>query len=367
MRNGATGETDVMKKLTAMEIAEMVGGRLAGDGTVAVTGVESLDEAHPEQLSFLGNPKYAARVVPSAAGVVLVPEAFDQPAPEQRAWVHCQDPSAAFSQVVAAFAPPEVEFVPGCDATAVVDDSATIPDSVFVGPNAVIEAGVVLGENCVIGAGCYVGHEVHMGSNCRLHPNVTVRERCRLGNQVIVHSGTVIGSDGFGYIPGAERHAKIPQVGIVQIDDDVEIGALVAIDRARFGRTWIKRGAKIDNLVQIAHNVVIGELCFIVAQVGIAGSTRLGRGVIAAGQAGLAGHIEIGDGAKLLAKAGVNKDIPAGAEVVGAPAVDRREFARNLFALGRIGKLSKAVKQLEAEVTDLKAKLGRGEFPPCGA
>jgi len=173
---------------------------------------------------------------------------------------------------------------------------------------------------------------------------------------VIIHSGTVIGSDGFGYIPGVSGHTKIPQVGIVQIDDDVEIGAQVAVDRARFGKTWIKQGAKIDNLVQIAHNVVIGEYSFIIAQVGISGSTHLGRGVIAAGQAGLAGHLKIGDGATLMAKAGVAKDIPAGATVIGIPAVPRKEFARNLFAVGGIGKLKAKVKMLQKEVAELKGE-----------
>ncbi len=345
-----------MKSLTASEIAELVGGRLAGDPQVSVTGVDALTDATAGHLSFLGNAKYHSQVLPSAAGVVLVPPDFTPPPPAGRAWVYCDDPSQALMTVVLHFAPPAPAFPAGAHPRACVAENATMHPTVAVGPFAVIEPGVQIGEHSIIGAGCYVGHGTTIGSDCRLYPNVTVRERTVIGNRVAIHNGSVIGSDGFGYIPGADEHRKIPQLGIVQIDDDVEIGSLVAIDRARFGRTWIKRGAKIDNLVQIAHNVVIGEMCFIIAQVGIAGSTRLGKGVIAAGQAGLAGHLEIGDGAKLLAKAGVSKDIPAGAEVIGQPAVDRKEFARNLFAVGRIGKLSRTVKELQAEVDKLKSQ-----------
>jgi len=343
-----------MKQLTAEQVAGVAGGELRGAPEVRVSGVESLAAASPQDVSFLGNPRYASQVMPSAASVVLVGPDFAEPPPSGRAWVVCENPSEAFTRVVMAFAPPPVSFPPGVHGSAVVAAGAVIAAGAAIGPHAVVEAGARIGENSVIGAGSYIGHETVIGADCLIYPNVTVRERCRLGDRVIIHSGSVIGSDGFGYIPGENEHRKIPQVGIVQIDDDVEIGAQVAVDRARFGKTWIKRGAKIDNLVQIAHNVVIGELCFIVAQVGIAGSTALGRGVIAAGQAGVAGHLTIGDGATLMAQAGVSKDIPAGANVVGSPAIDRKEFARNLFAVNRIGELSRKVRELEARLAELR-------------
>lgn len=342
-------------QLSAARIAGMVAGRLVGDPDAAVTGVEALEEASGTDASFLGNPKYRGQVLPSKAAVVLVPEDYDISPPAGRAWIVCKDASAAFSRLVAAFAPPPVVPVPGIHGTAVVSPDASIGSAVSIAAHAVVEAGARIGDRSVIGAGCYIGHEARIGEDCLIHPNVTIRERCVLGNRVGIHSGTVIGSDGFGYIPGAERHEKIPQVGIVQIDDDVEIGAQVAIDRARFGKTWIKRGAKIDNLVQIAHNVVIGELCFIIAQVGISGSTRLGRGVIAAGQAGLAGHLNIGDGVTMMAKAGVSKDLAPGEVVVGIPAVPRKEFARNLFEINSIAKLKASVKELRKQVADLQA------------
>ena len=345
-----------MTPRTSSDIAVLVGGRLAGNGKIEVTGVASLQEAQPEDLSFLGNDRYRSQVVPSAAGVVLVPESFTEPIPPNRAWIHCANPSDAFSKVVTLFAPPPVAYVPGIHPQAVVHPSAHVPPSAHVGPCAVIEESAVIGERTVIGANAYIGRETRIGADCLIYPLVAIRERCRLGDRVIIHLGTTVGSDGFGYIPGPQGHTKIPQVGIVQIDDDVEIGAQVAIDRARFGKTWIKRGVKIDNLVQIAHNVIIGEFSFVVAQVGIAGSTRLGRGVTVAGQVGLAGHIEIGDGAVLMAQSGTDKDIPAKAIMMGSPAVDRKEFARNQFNLHRIGKLAATVKVLQQEVAELKAK-----------
>ncbi len=335
--------------LTAAAIAAMVEGELQGEGGLRVDGVGSLDEATPGKAAFLGHGKYRGRVLPSQASVVLVPADFAEPPPPGRAWVVCRNPSAAFNRLIEHFAvlpPPPPS---GVNRRAAVAGNVRLPDSVSVGPCAVIESGVEIGENSVIGAGCYLGFGVRIGRDCRIYPNVSIREFCRLGDRVIVHCGAVIGSDGFGFVPGREGHGKIPQVGIVQIDDDVEVGASTAIDRARFGRTWIKRGVKIDNLVQIAHNVVIGEHSFVVAQVGIAGSTRLGRHVILAGQAGVAGHLEIGDGAAVLGQAGVNKDLPPGAKVVGSPAVGERDFVREKMNLARIDKLRRELRELKKE------------------
>lgn len=340
---------------TAAQVAEVVGGKVVGAASATVNGVESLQMAQPTHLSFLGNEKYESQVLPSKAAVVLVPESFTEPPPEGRAWIVCENPSAAFMAIVDAVTPPPPPQPEGIHPSAVVSPEATLAASAGVGANAVIEAGAVIGDNSVIGAGSYIGHETVIGSDCLIHPNVTVRERCKLGNKVIIHSGTTIGSDGFGYLPGPDGHKKIPQVGIVQIDDDVEIGAQVAVDRARFGKTWIKTGAKIDNLVQIAHNVIIGEYCFVIAQVGISGSTELGKGVVVAGQAGLSGHLKISPGVTIMAQAGVPKDLTeSGQYYVGSPAVPRKEFARKEFAIKSVAKLKQTVKRLENELAALK-------------
>lgn len=353
------------KKFTADQLAKKLDGQLQGDSQVVITGVDALDTASPNDLSFLGNPKYSGHVLPSQAGVVLVPPDFSEEPPPKRAWIRCQNPSAAFTEVVQLFAPPPVQFAHiGVHPTATIADNAEIGKNSAVGAQAVIECGAKIGAGTVIGPGSYIGHETSIGEDCIIHPNVTVRERCQIGNRVIIHSGTVIGSDGFGYIPGKEKHEKIPQVGIVQIDDEVEIGAQVAVDRARFGRTWIKSGAKIDNLVQIAHNVVIGELTFVVAQVGISGSTEIGKRVSLAGQVGLAGHIKVGDESIVMAQSGLSKDLPPGSVVMGSPAKNRREYARDLFSVSRIPKLAKQIKDLQNKIERLKRDFDEPEEPP---
>jgi len=342
---------------TSAWVAALTGGRLVGPGDLAVSGVGGLDDAGPTAVSFLANPRYRDRVLPSKAGVVLVPEEFTDLPPAGRAWVVCADPSGAFTAVVTAFAPPPPSYPPGIHPSAVVAAGAVVPASVHVGPCAVIEADAVIGERTVIGAGVFVGQATQIGCDCLIYPNVSIRERCRLGNRVILHCGVVIGGDGFGYVSGPQGHTKIPQVGIVQIDDDVEIGALTAVDRARFGRTWIQRGTKIDNLVQIAHNVVIGQHCIVVAEAGIAGSTRLGNGVVVAAQAGLAGHITVGDGAVVMGQAGVTKDLAPKATVFGTPAVDRQEFARVQMNVKRIARLQESLKELENQVREMRQRL----------
>lgn len=346
-----------MPRLSTADLAATVGGELVGDPSVQIDTVASLDEAGPDALSFLGNVKYKDQVLPSKAGCVIVPPDFQVEPPAGRAWIKSKNPSAAFSKVVEIFIPPPPKPGPGIHASAVVDPTAQLADDVHVGPCAVIDAEAVIGPGCIIEAGSFVGRETRMGRDCRLWPNATLRERCVLGDRVIIHSGTVIGSDGFGYEPNPTGHIKIPQVGIVQIDNDVEIGSNCAIDRARFGRTWIKTGTKIDNLVQIAHNVVIGELNFVVAQVGISGSASTGKGVILAGQAGVVGHLHIGDGCTIMGKAGIMNDTPPGTAWLGAPAVPRRDYFRQMAVTQKLPDMYKQMQAMQKELDALKAQL----------
>ena len=343
---------------TSAQLAARVGGELVGPGDVVVEGVAGLSLAGPGDVSFLGDPRYRPQVLPSAAGVVLIPrEGFAEPPPAGRAWIKCDDPAQAFAALVPLFVAPPVRYAPGIHPTAFVHETARVAATAHVGPQAVIEAGAVVGENSVVCGTAYVGHETAIGENCLIYPHVTLRERTRLGNRVTIHSGTVIGADGFGYEQTPEGHRKVPQVGFVQIDDDVEIGAQVAIDRARFGKTWIKRGVKIDNLVQIAHNVVVHEHALIIAQVGISGSSSIGRGAVLAGQAGVAGHLVIGDGAMIAGRGGAVKDVPPGAQVAGMPAVDKREYVKRISAHKGVERCRQKIDELQAEIAALKAKI----------
>ncbi len=331
---------------TAEEIALLAKGRLVGNSARPLQGVASLSEATESDVSFLGNDKYREQVPLSRAGVVLVPQDYQTPPPEGRAWVYCDDPSNAFTCVVEAFTLPPVQYAPGIHPTAVLDPTAKVPASCHIGAGVVIEKGVVLGEGCVVLPGVYLGQDVHVGEKCLFYPHVVIRERCLVGNRVILHPGVVVGADGFGYKSTAAGHEKIPQVGIVQLDDDVEVGANSCIDRARFGRTWIQAGTKIDNLVQVGHNVEVGRSCILVSQCGVAGSSHLGNGVILAGQVGVTGHLRLGDGTIAMAQSGVSKDTGAGAVVMGTPAVDRRAFAKERMLVKQLESLAQQVKNL---------------------
>jgi len=332
---------------TVAELAEILNGKVKGNENIVITGLSNLLEAKEDQLSFLGNNKYIPHVAKSSAGVVLLPENYNKAIRPDGTYIYVENTSASFSKVVNIFAPKPIQFLAGVHATAVIADDVVIPEDVHIGAHVVIESGVVIGARSTICAGTYIGHETKIGEDCFLHPNVTIRERCLLGKKVFVHSGTVIGSDGFGYIPGENGHTKIPQVGIVQIDDDVELGSNVSVDRARFGRTWIKEGAKIDNIVHIAHNVIVGKFCFIVSQVGIAGSTELEDRVVAAGQVGIGGHLHIGAGSMLMGQSGVTKDLEAGSTVIGSPAIPIKEHSMNNLYMKKLRKFEKRLKALE--------------------
>ena len=336
---------------TVRSLAELVGGTIEGDGAdTVVTGINDLRSAQPDQVSFLGNSKYEPLAVASRAAAILV-------CPKDAARfsftrIVVESPSASFGKISALFAPPPVLDEPGIHPTAVVASDAVIGDGASIQPHAVISSGVRIGARSVIGANSFVGQESIIGSDTRIYPLVTIRERTVIGTRVIIHSGAVIGADGFGYDFDSKTgcHVKIPHTGHVQIDDDVEIGANTTIDRGRFGRTHIGMGAKIDNLVQIAHNVTIGAHSIVVSQTGISGSTSLGRYVTLAGQVGLAGHLNIGDRATITAQAGLNKDVPAGAVLSGHHAIPIRESLRIEALTRRLPELVERLKALEEKV-----------------
>ncbi|MGA3171904.1 MAG: UDP-3-O-(3-hydroxymyristoyl)glucosamine N-acyltransferase [Chthoniobacteraceae bacterium] len=345
--------------VTLEKLAALTGGTLEnGSPDLIISGAAAVHEAACDEVTFFGNARYLPALKQTQAAAAFVPLDFSERIGP--ALIKVANPSLAFAHALQIFAPPPVAYAPGIHPTAVIGPDVTLDESVSIQPYAVIERGAVIGAGSVIGAHVFLGRESTIGPQCHIHPNVTIRERTRIGARVIIHSGTVIGSDGFGYEFSEGRHVKIPQTGIVQIDDDVEIGANVAVDRARFGRTWIQEGTKIDNLVQIAHNVVIGKYSIIVSQTGISGSSKLGQYVTLAGQVGLVGHIEIGDRAIVGAKSGVSKNIPAGETWFGYPAAPMRESKERLAYINRLEKLYARVRILE-QVLDEKGNSSKGE------
>ena len=332
---------------TLQELATLSGAELIGDPKLQITGAASLGEATPGEISFFANRKYIGLLRKTCASAIFVPPDFAEPI--NAAQVRVSDPTKAFEQVLLKFAPSAVTFAPGIHSTAIVDPSVQLGERVSIQPLAVIEAGTRIGDDTIVGAGSYIGHETVIGSACHIYPQVTIRERSKIGSRVIVHSGAVIGADGFGFEMVDGRQEKIQQLGIVQIDDDVEIGANTTIDRARFGRTWIQEGAKIDNLVQIAHNVVIGKNTVIAAQSGIAGSVQIGQRVLIGGQVGVIGHIEIGDNTAIGAQSGISKNISGGAWWA-SPAVPLAEAKQQIAWVRRLGKLVARVKDIERKL-----------------
>jgi UDP-3-O-[3-hydroxymyristoyl] glucosamine N-acyltransferase len=340
--------------ISVADIAKLVQGELIGDGGLIVSGFSGIKEAKKNELTFLANPKYEPLLESTQACVTLVPRQISCPG---KTLIRVENPSLGFTQVVNYFLKDAPDYKPrGIHPTAVISPSATLAPGVAVGAHTIIEEGAVIAEGCVIYGNCYVGHQVQLGKDCLIYPQVVLCEKVLIGDRVIIHSGTVVGSDGYGYVTVDGRHMKIPQVGSVLIEDDVEIGANVTIDRARFDRTIIGEGTKIDNLVQIGHNVTIGKHCFIVSQSGIAGSTKLGNYVILAAQAGLVGHLEIGDGAIVTAQSGVTRSIRAGEQVFGSPAQPIKQAFRNNAHIQRLDKYVETIKDLKKRIEELEKR-----------
>jgi UDP-3-O-[3-hydroxymyristoyl] glucosamine N-acyltransferase len=341
-------------QIALRELAGIIGGDLTGDGAVMISGVAGIREAVAGTITFLANPRYEAFLHTTNASAVI---AIRGTTHATKPLVLSDNPYLTFIKAVEFFVPADNNNPPGIHPTAIIAPTASLGTGVSVGPHCVIESGVAVGDGTAVLAGTYVGRDSRLGSNCLVYPNVTIREGIGIGNRVIVHSGAVIGSDGFGFVKDGDVHRKIPQIGNVVVGDDVEIGANVTIDRATTGTTYVGRGTKIDNLVQIGHNVRIGDNCVLIAQVGVGGSTEVGNGVTLAGQSGLCGHITIGDGAVVAAQAGVTKSVEAGMTVSGYPAREHGQANKILASLQKLPELMKKVADIGERLRKLEEKL----------
>ncbi|MGE5507689.1 MAG: UDP-3-O-(3-hydroxymyristoyl)glucosamine N-acyltransferase [Chitinophagales bacterium] len=350
------------KRWTAGELAELVGGELLGDPACLVTGIAGLGEAGPGDVTFADPPRSAEALAGPAGTLVLsrkVRAEAEAARGDGRPVILVDNPRLAFAGLLRAFAP-DYRPAPGVDPRAVVHPEATLGKDVSIGPGAVVEAGARLGDRVVLYPNVYIGRDSVVGDDSVLYPNVTVRERVYLGRNVLVHPGAVLGSDGFGFVTAGGRHHKVPHIGTVVIGDDVEIGANVTVDRATCGRTEIARGTKLDNLVQIGHNVQVGEDCLIVAQVGLAGSSRLEDHCTMAGKSAIGGHHTIGRGSVVMAYSIVAADVPAGSVVSGVPA---RPHAEELRAKAAVHRLPEALKELRDLRRRLEALEAQGAAP----
>jgi UDP-3-O-[3-hydroxymyristoyl] glucosamine N-acyltransferase len=323
-----------MSAVSIGEIVDFVGGEFAGARSDSISSVASLASASFSQLSFLSNRKYAAELAATKAGAILVPKKLEG---NDARWIRVDDPYFAFAKIMTRWFSNRPKPT-GISPKAVLAQSASLGDNVTLGHFAVIGENVVIGRNVTIFQNVSIEAGSLIGDDCIIYPNVVIYDGTRIGNRCIIHSGVVIGSDGYGFATHGGRHHKIPQIGIVRIEDDVEIGAGTTIDRAALGETVIGEGTKIDNLVQIGHNVKVGKHCLLVSQVGIAGSTELGDYVAVAGQSGFSGHLKIGNRVQVAAKSAVLADVPDDTKVMGSPAVPFTEFARRQAALKKLAR-----------------------------
>lgn len=340
------------------KICELLDGELVGDGEIEITGLAKIEEARYGDITFLANPKYQKFVETTSASAILVSASAESiPIPH----IKVENPYLAFQKTLSIFFPPHVHSFRGKSDLAFIDSTAKIGKNCTISPFVYIGKNVKIGENCYFHPGSVINDEVEIGDNSTFYANVNIREKCKIGSNVILHSGVIVGSDGFGFAPEQAAYHKIPQVGIVAIEDDVEIGANCTIDRATLGETRIKRGCKIDNLVQIAHNVVLGENTVIAAQSGVAGSAKTGKNVTLAAQVGIVGHVEVGDRAIIAGQSGVSKSVPPGEIWFGYPAQPISKQKRMEVAIRRLPDLAKTVKDLEKKIRELEQKLKNTE------
>ena len=333
--------------------------KVDGDGARTITGVATLEDAGPDEVSFLANVKYEKVLQTTRAGAVIV--AQDQRVPEGMTVLRTPDPYAAVTMVIVRAYGYRKHPNVGRDERAVIDASAVIGEGANIHHGVTIAEDVRIGRNVVIYPGCYIAGGCRLGDDCVLYPNVVIYDDCTLGDRVAIHAGSVIGEDGLGYAPVEGRWHKIPQVGVVQIGDDVEIGANCTIDRATLGKTVIDSGTKFSNLIAIGHGTKIGKDCMLVAQVGIAGSVNVGNHVTMAGKVGVAGHLTIGDNAQLAAMAGLMNDVPPDTKVAGQPAIPIKDAMRSFSLVQRLQAIHKQIKQLESQVAALEKARDGGQ------
>ena len=340
-------------EFTAKQIADFIGGKVEGDGNVSVNTFAKIEEGKKGAISFLSNPKYTHYIYSTQSSIVLVNEdmVFDQPVNTTLIRVaNAYECVAKLLQMYEAAKPKKK----GIDPKASIAESATIGKDVYVGAFACFGENTVVGDNTVIYPHTVIGDGVKIGDNCLVYPNVTIYDGCRIGNRVTIHAGTVIGADGFGIAPNAESYDKIHQIGILTIEDDVEIGANTCIDRSTMGSTIIRKGVKLDNLIQVAHNVEIGENTVMSAQVGIAGSTKIGSWCMFGGQVGLAGHITVGDKTFLGAQSGVPGNIKGNQTLIGTPPMEPKAYFRSQAVFRRLPEMYKQLDALQKEIENLK-------------
>jgi UDP-3-O-[3-hydroxymyristoyl] glucosamine N-acyltransferase len=339
------------KKVSLQFLAQLVQGEIVGDGDIQIHGLASIETAGQGEITFLVKANRLETLAATNASAVLVPMAVNT---AHTALIRVKDPYLASAKIHNYLLEEPFE-AKGIHATACIGADCTIPDQVSIGPHAVVGDRVKLGLRISIGAGTVIGDDVEIGDDTVLKANVTIEKECSIGRRVIIHPGAVIGSEGYGYAVDEKGcHVKRPQVGIVQIDDDVEIGSNTCVDRATYGVTWIKSGTKIDNLVQIGHNVIVGENSLLVAQVGLAGSTILGRNVVLGGKVGVKGHVHLDDGVMVAAGSGVHQNLEKGSIVGGVPAIPVRQWAKSVAVYARLPEIAKDVTLLKKDVESLK-------------
>jgi len=349
-----------LRSLKLTELSERLGCRLEGDGDLEIARVAGLEDAGPDAVTFFVNPRYTAALKATRAGAVIL---GDDAPPAPCAMLRSSQPYLTFANAVAVFAPPDRP-APGISAHAAVAGDAIVDPDASIGPFAVVGEGARVGARTIVGPLVTIGAGARIGADCRLHARVAVRERVVIGDRVVIQDGAVVGSDGYGFARRPDgTHQKIPQVGGVVIEDDVEIGANATIDRPAVGETRIGAGAKIDNLVQIAHGVHVGRNVLLAAQVGIAGSSTLEDDVVLAGQVGVAGHLTIGRGTIATAQSGIPNSVDAGKLVSGYPAIDNREWLKASAVFKRLPDLKKALSALERRLAELEARLDASDDP----
>lgn len=337
-------------QLSASQIAALAGGCIEGDGNVMISTFAKIEEGKPGAISFLANPKYEHYIYSTESSAVLVSKTFKAEHPVSATLIRVDDPYATVAKLLEMASEMLKPNPVGVEQPSFVAEGVELPDDVYVGAFAYIAKGAKIGEGAKIYPNAYVGENVVIGENSVVYAGVKIYHNCVIGNRCVLHAGVVIGADGFGFAPVDGHYNKIPQIGNVVIDDDVEIGANTTVDRATMGSTRVKKGTKLDNLIQVAHNCVIGENTVIAAQCGVAGSSKVGSHCMIGGQVGIAGHIEVGDNVQIGAQTGVPNSIKSGSRVMGTPAIDAAKFARQVVLLKNLQSLCDRVKKLESQI-----------------